>query len=105
MTKSRKKSLTAKLHEHRYYTSSRSKSDTCIICGFNPQQSAATNPRVQPIRDGYTSTMITKDVDVRKKYKCFHCGKQDNYFIIPNDQAVCGECLEGYFKGYYIPSN
>lgn len=23
-------------HEHRYYPNSRQKSDTCIICGFNP---------------------------------------------------------------------
>ena len=23
-------------HEHRYYPNSRQKSDTCLICGFNP---------------------------------------------------------------------
>ena len=35
-------------HEHRYYPSSRKKSDTCIICSQEPLN------RVQPIRDGYT---------------------------------------------------
>ena len=31
-----KKETKTKEHEHRYYPNSRQKSDTCIICGFNP---------------------------------------------------------------------
>lgn len=31
------------LHEHRYYPNSRTKSDVCIICGYDPKFKELTN--------------------------------------------------------------